>query len=303
MGNERGMIFDIRRFSIHDGPGIRTTVFFKGCQLRCLWCHNPESQSPLPELIIQPRRCTLCGECIEACPNGAIYRQADQLLTDRDKCQLCQVCAQTCPAEARQFTGHEMDTVEVMVEILRDRAFYDQSGGGVTFSGGEPLFQAKFLASLLQACKEVEIHTALDTCGFAPFHILNGLRDWVDLFLFDLKHLDDEHHHDLTGVSNQMILENLESLSGSGHDIYLRIPLIPTINDDPEHLKALARYVAGLDHVLRVDLLPYHATGKEKYARLDKPFPMPSVEPISKERLGEIQALFQSYGIDTSLGG
>ncbi len=303
MKNGRGWIFDIRRFSIHDGPGIRTTVFFKGCPLRCLWCHNPESQSPFPELITQPRRCTLCGECIQVCPNGAIYRDGDRMLTKRDKCQLCQACARACHAEARQFTGQEMSLCEVLEDIIRDRPFYEQSGGGVTFSGGEPLFQAEFLGRLLQACKEHEIHTALDTCGFVPFHILDRLRGWVDLFLFDIKHMDDDRHKDLTGVSNRLILENLELLSRLGHDIYLRIPLIPGMNDKTTHLHALAQYATGLHRILRVDLLPYHSTGLEKYDRLDKTTRMPQVKGYLPIQLAEIQAIFQSYGLETCIGG
>lgn len=303
MKGGRGFIFDIRRFSIHDGPGIRTTVFFKGCPLRCQWCHNPESQSPFPELILNSRRCTLCAECLDACPHGAIYRQGDQILTDREKCRLCQTCAQVCYAEARQFTGEELSLAEVMAEILCDITFYDQSGGGVTFSGGEPLFQSDFLESLLKACKAHEIHTALDTCGYAPFHTLERLREWVDLFLFDLKHLDDARHRELTGVSNRLILENLELLSSLGHDLILRVPLIPGANDDPDHLDALARYASGLPRVLRVDLLPYHATGVEKYARLDKPNRMPQPAPHSATRLDEMQGIFQSYGLETRLGG
>jgi pyruvate formate lyase activating enzyme len=303
MKDGRGTIFDIRRFSIHDGPGIRTTVFFKGCPLRCVWCHNPESQSPFPEMILQPSRCTLCGECLEACPNGAIYQEGDQILTDREKCKLCQSCAQVCYAEARRFTGQELSLAQVMDEVTRDTAFYDQSGGGVTFSGGEPLFQAGFLESLLVACKESEIHTALDTCGYAPFQILERLRGWVDLFLFDLKHLDDAIHRELTGVSNRLILDNLERLAGLGHEIYLRVPLIPGVNDDLDHLHALAEYAVGLPHLLGIDLLPYHAIGVEKYGRLNKPAWMPPAGSLPAGRAEEIQSLFQTYGLVTRLGG
>jgi pyruvate formate lyase activating enzyme len=303
MKNGRGYIFDIRRFSIHDGPGIRTTVFFKGCPLRCLWCHNPESQSAYPELILQPRRCTLCGECIEICPHDAVYRAGEQILTDRDKCQLCQVCIQVCFAEARQFTGREMSAEQVMAEIQRDISFYDQSGGGVTFSGGEPLFQEDYLRTLLRACKQQEIHTALDTCGFAPFETLESLRGWVDLFLFDLKHMDDAHHRELTGVSNRLILDNLQALSRLGHAIYLRLPLILGANDDDAHLHKLARFATRLPHLLRVDLLPYHPSGLEKYARLNKTVQAVVLQPFPETRLAEIRALFLAYGLETTIGG
>lgn len=303
MRNDQGVIFDIRRFSIHDGPGIRTTVFMKGCPLRCLWCHNPESQSPYPELILQPRRCTSCGDCIEACPSGAIYRDGEQILTDRDLCTLCQTCTKVCFAEARQFTGREMSVEQVMVEILRDSAFYEHSGGGVTFSGGEPLFQPEFLRALLQACKAQEIHTALDSCGFAPFEVFESLRGLVDLFLFDLKHMDDFTHRELTGVSNQQILENLGALSRMGHTIHLRIPLIPDHNDDDVHLQHMAGFAAGLPSLERVDLLPYHASGLEKYSRLNKSSLSPALQPYSETRLNEISAIFQAYGLETNLGG
>jgi len=303
MGNDRGYIFDIHRFSIHDGPGIRTTVFMKGCPLRCLWCHNPESQSPYPELILQPRRCTSCGDCIEACPSDAIYRECEQILTDREKCTLCQTCAQVCFAEARQFTGREMSVDQVMVDILGDSAFYEQSGGGVTFSGGEPLFQEDFLRALLQTSKAHDIHTALDTCGFAPFEVFESLRGLVDLFLFDLKHMDDFMHRELTGASNQQILENLGALSRLGHAIHLRIPLIPGHNDEDAHLYQMARFAAGLPSLERVDLLPYHASGLEKYTRLNKTPLTSALQPFSETRLNEISAIFQAFGLETNLGG
>jgi pyruvate formate lyase activating enzyme len=303
MENGRGYIFDIRRFSIHDGPGIRTTVFFKGCPLRCLWCHNPESQSTYPELILHPRRCTLCGACLEICPHDAIYQVGQQMLTDRAKCQLCQACVQVCFAEARQFTGREMTVEQVMAEVERDGPFYDQSGGGVTFSGGEPLFQVDFLRTLLQACKRHEIHTALDTCGFAPFETFESLRSWVDLFLFDLKHMDDAIHYELTGVSNRLILDNLQGLSRLGHTIYLRVPLIPGANDDDNHLRLLARFVSGLPNLERVSLLPYHAGGLEKSTRLNKTVQTAALLPIPESRLSEIKTLFQAYGLETTIGG
>jgi pyruvate formate lyase activating enzyme len=303
MENGRGYIFDIRRFSIHDGPGIRTTVFFKGCPLRCVWCHNPESQSASPELILQPRRCTLCGACLEICPHDAIYQVGQQMLTDRAKCQLCQACVQVCFAEARQFIGQEMSVEQIMAEVERDAPFYDQSGGGVTFSGGEPLFQADFLRTLLQVCKRQEIHTALDTCGFAPFETLESLRGWVDLFLFDLKHMDDTRHRELTGISNRLILENLQSLSRLGHNIYVRVPLIPGANDDDDHLHSLARFVSGLPNLERVCLLPYHTGGMEKYTRLNKAVQAPTLKPVPESRLSEIKTLFQAYGLETTIGG
>jgi pyruvate formate lyase activating enzyme len=297
------IIFDLKKYSIHDGPGIRTTVFFKGCPLRCWWCHNPEGQSPRVELLLRPSRCIRCGACVEACPNGAVSWDGDRPLTDRQLCQHCGVCTETCFAEARQLAGRQMELNQVLAEIEADRPFYEASGGGVTLSGGEPLFQSEFARQLLAACQQRDLHTALDTCGFAAWEVLDSLRACVDLFLYDIKLVDDRAHQRYTGVSNRLILENLRRLSALGHAIRLRVPLIPGINDDPPSLEGIARLAAGLPVLQGLDLLPYHRLGADKYARLEKAYPLAAAEAPGQERMQEIAYFIESHGLPVNIGG
>lgn len=222
-----GIIFDVKRFSIHDGPGIRTTVFFKGCPLACLWCHNPESQSRAPQIMLRPSRCIACGACVDECAEGAITWNGGGVLTNRALCTSCGVCTQACVAEARELVGRKVTTAEIMAEISRDLAFYDESGGGVTFSGGEPLLQADFLLELLRECKRQEIHTAVDTSGAASWAALAQIAPFVDLFLYDLKLMDEARHKAATGAGNRLILDNLGRLAATGAAIQLRVALIP----------------------------------------------------------------------------
>jgi pyruvate formate lyase activating enzyme len=298
-----GIVFDIKKFSIHDGPGIRTTIFFKGCPLSCWWCHNPEGQSPQPELVLRESRCIGCGACLEVCDQGAISWDGDVVSTDREKCVLSGACVEVCYAEAREMVGQEMTVAEVMAEIGRDIAFYDQSGGGVTFSGGEPLLQRDFLLALLRACKEEEIHTAVDTCGFATWETLDSIRKHVDLFLYDLKLMDDAKHRKFTGVSNELILKNLQRLSAQGHDIFLRVPIIPGINDDAENIRQIGTFAAALPHLKRVDILPYHRAAAEKYNRLNKIYGLPETRPPSDEKMAEITQILRGFGLQVKTGG
>jgi pyruvate formate lyase activating enzyme len=298
-----GIVFDIKKFSIHDGPGIRTTVFFKGCPLSCWWCHNPEGQSPEPELVLRASRCIRCGACLEVCDQGAISWDGDVVFTDREKCVLSGACVEVCYAEAREIVGQEMTVAQVMAEIERDIAFYDQSGGGVTFSGGEPLSQPGFLLVLLRASKEKEIHTAVDTCGFATWETLDSIRKHVDLFLYDLKLMDDARHRRFTGVSNELILKNLQRLSAQGHDIFLRVPIIPGINDDAENIRQIGTFAAALPRLNRVDILPYHRAAAEKYHRLSKVYGLPETHPPSDERMAEITQILRGFGLPVKTGG
>jgi len=299
----KGIVFDIKKFSIHDGPGIRTTVFFKGCPLSCWWCHNPESQAPEPELVFRESRCIRCGTCEVVCAQGAISWDGDVVSTDGEKCTLCGDCVEVCYAEAREIAGQEMTVAQVMAEIERDIPFYDESGGGVTFSGGEPLFQLDFLFALLRACKEKEIHTALDTCGFAPWETLDDYREYVDLFLYDLKLIDDAQHRKFTGVSNELILRNLQMLSERGHNIFLRVPIVPGINDDDENIRQTGAFAAALPHLNRVDILPYHPAAVEKYKRLNKIYGLPETRPLSDERIVEIAQILEGFGLQVKIGG
>jgi pyruvate formate lyase activating enzyme len=298
-----GIVFDIKRFSIHDGPGIRTTVFFKGCPLRCWWCHNPEGLAPEPELMIRANRCIKCDACLEACAHGAISWDGNGAVTDAEKCVGCGACVAACYAEARQIVGREMTVAQVMAEVERDVPFYDQSGGGATFSGGEPLLQGDFLRELLRACKARGIHTAVDTCGSAPWEVLDGVREYVDLFLYDLKLMDDARHREFTGVSNALILSNLQALSQQGHDIVVRLPLIPGINDDEDNLKQVGSFTAALPNLIQLDVLPYHSLGDEKYGRLNKPYNLSETRPPTDDHVAEAARILEGFGLRVGGGG
>lgn len=299
----QGLIFDIRRFSIHDGPGIRTTVFFKGCPLSCWWCHNPESQSAGQEVMLWESRCIRCGACIPACPLDAIDNYDGEVVTDRAACIACASCMNACNAEARELIGRKMTVDEVMREIERDGIFFEESGGGVTFSGGEPLSQRAVLAELLRRCKALDIHTTVDTSGYTPWKILDSIRQDVDLFLFDLKLMDDARHRKFTGVPNGLILHNLRALAERGHRIIVRVPVIPGINDDEENLRQVAAFTGGLPNIERVDLLPYHYAAAGKYERLDKPYSLPETLPPSSSRMEEIVGLMKEHHLNVKIGG
>jgi pyruvate formate lyase activating enzyme len=297
------LVFDIKKFSVHDGPGIRTTVFFKGCPLRCQWCHNPESQRLGRERLYRAERCIRCGACLAACDHGAISWAHGALVTDDSRCILCGVCVDECHAGAREIAGREMTVAQVMAEVERDVAFYDESGGGVTFSGGEPLAQTEFLMGLLRASRDRAIHTALDTCGHAPWKVLDKVRPLVDLFLYDVKIMDDARHRRFTGVSNALILENLEALSAGGSRIVVRVPIIPGINDDEDNLRRLAAYVAALPQVEGLALLPYHATATAKYERLGLAYALREVRPPPNARMEALGHTLQGYGLRVTIGG
>ncbi len=298
-----GLVFDIRKFSLHDGPGIRTTVFLKGCGLRCLWCHNPESQSPRPELILYPERCIGCEACLAACPQGAIRRAEDgRLVTLTERCTRCGSCLAVCYAEARAIAGQEMTVEQVMAEVQRDAAFYEESGGGVTFSGGEPLAQADFLLGLLLACRARGLHTTLDTCGYASEATLHRVRPYVDLFLFDLKMMDDNRHRAATGVSNGPIQRNLRLLAEDGQRVIVRTPIIPGCTDDEPNIRQIGTFVSTLG-LTQVDILPYHRLANDKYARLNRPNPLPDLAPLTDARLAEIKHTLENYGLQVRVGG
>jgi pyruvate formate lyase activating enzyme len=290
-----GIVFDIRRFSIRDGPGIRTTVFLKGCPLSCAWCHNPESQSAGAELVMRSNRCLRCGACAEACPEDAIQMGEGGPITDPGRCELCGLCADACFSGARELAGRDLTVAHVIAEIERDRPFYDESGGGATFSGGEPLLQPEFLVEALSACKARGIRTALDTCGYAPWPALDRVRHHADLFLYDIKTMDDAKHRALTGVSNRLILENLAALSRRGHAVILRVPIIPGVNDSDEEIRALGALAASLPSLLRIELLPYHRIGVEKYGRIARQYSLPEIRPPSHDLIAAISLLLHQH--------
>jgi len=299
----KGLVFDIKKYAIHDGPGIRTTVFFKGCPLECQWCHNPESRSANAELSFRKDRCIGCGQCVEACPEQAISIVDEKAVTEISKCKLCGRCVDICTACAREIIGQEMMVKEVMDEVEKDIIFYDQSGGGVTFSGGEPLTQPEFLIGLLNQCQRCGIHTAVDTSCYADSRIIETVSEKADMFLCDIKHMDSETHERFTGVGNNLILDNIKLLSKAGKDIIIRMPVIPGFNDDKENIEATGKFAASLSGVIRVDILPFNRGGMEKSARLVNQNKHLQVDTPSEGQMNSIATDLRKFGFEVKIGG
>jgi pyruvate formate lyase activating enzyme len=298
----QGTVLRIERFAIHDGPGIRTTVFMKGCPLRCAWCHSPESQLLQPEFMPRPDRCVHCLACANACPfHAAMPADAGGPPAPKE-CTTCGACAEACPTGARELVGRTMSTDALMAEIERDRIFYDESGGGVTFSGGEPLMQPVFLANMVRSCRASGIHVAIDTCGHVDTRALLDVARDTDLFLFDLKLMDDERHREYTGASNVRILRNLERLTSVHGNVRVRFPLIPGVNDDDENVRAMGALLASLG-LTRIDVLPYHRAGLTKYDRLQRPCRLSDTRPPTADRQTHVVRLLESCGLIVQPGG
>ena len=291
----QGTVFDIQDYSIHDGPGIRTVVFLKGCPLSCPWCSNPESQSRDVEIGFQKKRCSRCGVCISVCPVHAIAAGSDgSILFDRTKCVTCGRCVESCHSGARKLFGKSMSVSLVLKEVLKSAPFYTRSGGGVTFSGGEPILQFEFLRAVLSRCKEKYLHTAVETCGYVQDkRIFGEIAFLADLFLYDIKCIDDERHRSFTGVSNRIILENAQYLSGIGKDIILRVPIIPDFNDSVDDMSGIAAFAKTLGSLVEVNLLPFHNLGKFKYDMLDRPFAYGGVSALWPEQLDGLLDVFR----------
>jgi len=300
----KGVIFDIQRFAIHDGPGIRTLVFMKGCPLRCWWCQNPEGLSNSKSLGYFEYRCIQSKRCIPSCPTHALSFDGDRLLINRVACDECAMCVEACPSGALSIAGREIDAEELVGEIEKDILLFDNSGGGVTFSGGEPLFQPAFLRESLVQCKLRGINTALETSGYASPKVFESIIDYVDLFLFDLKLLDDEEHRKYTGVSNGMIKRNLMTLETRRReeDLTLRFPVITGINDTEKNVKEFLNFVRDLKRIKRVDLLPYHDVS-EKYRRLGLDYRMKTHTAPSEERLEQIKEELERAGLVVGIRG
>jgi pyruvate formate lyase activating enzyme len=306
MANEeekKGLISDIERFAIHDGPGIRTLVFMKGCPLRCLWCDNPESQRNTPELAFFPDKCVGCGRCLEVCPEGAIYKYGDEIKFDRRRCKDCGKCAQSCPSGARKLIGNYVTADWLLGEIMKDYIFYQKSGGGVTIGGGEPLSQPDFVRELLRRCRQQGIATAIETCGYGSWEQLEKILEYVDLVLFDIKHIDPERHSELTGVSNELILENAQRISTSGFKMTIRIPFIPGINDTDSNIASLAKFITALGNTGEVDLLPYHRLGETKYEQLGRKYKLRGILPPEQDSLQPAREILERYGLKVRTGG
>lgn len=300
----KGTIFDIKKFAIHDGPGIRSTVFFKGCPLHCQWCHNPEGISPLREIMVFTGRCLKgCRDCLAACPRQALAKRRGTIVIDRSRCDACGACVAACPAEALQAAGREMSVDEIMAELEKDVPFYRESGGGVTVSGGEPLQQPAFLGELLAACRRRGMRVAVDTSGQAPFSAFEKILPLTGLFLFDLKVVDDARHQSLTGVSNRLILANLETLSRAGAPLAVRIPLVPGGNDADRDLEQAAGLCAALPGRHPVHLLPYHRGYAGKLKRLGLGASLAAILPPAAAAINRAKDIFLKYGLTVQIGG
>ncbi|MFX0023063.1 MAG: glycyl-radical enzyme activating protein [Candidatus Hermodarchaeota archaeon] len=300
MTQKEGIIFNIQRYSIHDGPGIRTTVFLKGCPLRCKWCSNPESINPFPELFLRKDRCDHCEQCIEACVPNAIFFDNDLIQINRNQCNLCMECITICPLDVIQRTGKRISVQEVITEVLKDELFYNNSGGGVTISGGEPLYQCEFILNLLKKFKEKSLHTTLDTTGYAKGEDFEKVLPYTDLLLFDIKHLDSEIHKKATGVPNEIILDNFEKSLKNNKRIWIRIPVIPNFNNSLRYMEELGKFLSNKP-IEKISLLKYHEWGKHKYKYLDRIYPLENAEFISENRILEFKDLLETYGLKVTL--
>ncbi|MHA1300314.1 MAG: glycyl-radical enzyme activating protein [Candidatus Helarchaeota archaeon] len=298
----KGIIFNIQRYCIHDGPGIRTLVFFKGCPLRCIWCSNPESQKNTPEILFTKAKCIGCGKCAEVCPEDAIIKSADKRI-DRNKCVLCMQCVETCYAEALEIAGNEMTVEEVIKEIVKDRPFYEKSGGGITVSGGEPLMQPKFLKTLLEECKKRNINTAIETCGYSNWESFKEALEFIDLVLIDIKHMNSTQHKELTGKANELILENIQKIAKLKKPTIIRFPLIPGYNDSDENIGKIGEFVKSLEGINEINIIPFHRLGESKYEHLDREWKMQNTKPPSQERLEEVKKMLEGFGLKVKIGG
>jgi pyruvate formate lyase activating enzyme len=304
--NTADIVFNIQRFSLHDGPGIRTTVFLKGCSMQCFWCHNPEGQHPEPELRYFPERCIACGECVLACPNHAHELHNGVHVFLREHCDLSGKCVETCYSRALQIEGRVITVAEIMGEILADRSFYESSGGGVTLSGGEPALNKEFAREILEQCKRHHLHTAVETCGEVAWQSLAALLPFTDLIMMDIKHVDSVKHREATGQPNDRILSNARLLASSGKEIIFRTPVVPSVNDSAEEIRQIARFInslAGLRGSGRItyELLAFHKLAAGKYPSLGLEYQARDIEPPGKEQMTMLLAAARECGIETTM--
>jgi pyruvate formate lyase activating enzyme len=300
----RGVVFNIQRFSIHDGPGIRTTVFLKGCPLHCGWCSNPESARPTPEIITRDAKCIGCGKCVEACSQQAIVFLENTRTIKWEKCNYCMKCAEVCPSGAIERTGEYMTVDRVMDVVGRDAGFYERSDGGMTLSGGEPLVQWQFALRLLREAKRRRLHTALDTTGYADWKTLDEMLDFTDLVLYDIKHPNSARHQEATGVPNERILDNLrKTVAKPGVRVWVRHAVIPQFSDSEDELEQLCKLVLTLKPpVEKISLLPYHKFGEVKYAAMGRAYPWKGTPVVPDEQVEMLKKLVESYGIKVDVG-
>ncbi len=301
----KGRIFNIQGYSIHDGPGIRTTVFLSGCPLRCWWCQNPESGTMEPKLFFMAEKCIGCGACVSVCPKKAVTIAAGKASTDRKLCDACGACVHACPADAREIVGEEKSAGEIADAVLRDKLFFDGSGGGVTLSGGEVLCQPEFSSAILALCKEGGANTAIETCGFGSWDKLSKILEHTDLVLYDFKHMDSEMHKKGTGVGNELILENAERVFREAKKkMAARVPVIPGFNDSEENMRALSEFIVSrLDTSVKVHLLPYHRLGESKNDRMERSEGRMQAEPPSDAHMEKLRAIVAGFGLEAVIGG
>ena len=297
-------VSNIQRFCVHDGPGIRTTVFLLGCPLRCRWCQNPETLAREPVLLFNAAKCAGCGACLQACPEEAILRGQDGGLSfDRDRCKACGRCVPSCCYKARELSGRLYSVPALLQEILKDRVAFRNSGGGVTLSGGEPLLEPEFAARLLEACGRAGVHTAVETCGAVAWGHFERVLPHVDLFLYDLKSIDPEKHRRWTGAGNRAVLDNARALAERGKRLIVRVPLIPRVNDDDGEFRAIARFAAGLRNIEELHLLPFHQVGSSKYALVGLAYGMQDVPEDNDPRVARCRQIAEELGLRVSVGG
>lgn len=299
----KGKIFDVKHFAVHDGPGIRTTVFFKGCSLNCPWCHNPEGINSRNDLSYYDSKCIDCESCIEVCSQEAIKKEKSKIKISRARCDVCAECVEKCPTSALQLAGENVSVEEVMEEIRRSTIYHDTSNGGVTLSGGEPFQQLDFMKNLVQRCNDEDIHIAVDTSGYVERKKFASLKNKIDLFLYDLKFIDEEEHKKYTRVSNRPILKNLRNLFEEGqNEVIIRFPLIPEITDTEENIDAVLQFLSDFRSIKEIDILPYHSV-EEKYNRLGREYNIKKVETPDRERIEEVMKKFESEGYCVKEGG
>lgn len=297
-----GTVYDIQRFSINDGPGIRTIVFFKGCPLRCLWCSNPESQRGMPELLYSEARCIRCGECVPACPDLALALAENGVTVSRARCSACEKCSAVCPSSALRISGKRMNIAEVLNTVARDDIFYKHSRGGMTLSGGEPLTQPDFALGLLRGARARGIPTAIETTGYASAEVVERVLGAADLILYDIKHMNPAKHLWGTGVRNERILDNARLAASLGVRMIIRAPVIPEFNDAPEDVLAIGRFTQELG-LGELHLLPYHRFGVPKYAALQREYPLPDTPLPSDEEIESLRCSLQALGLQVRIGG